>query len=315
MFLNCRENDSGVNDIAPSKHEWIIYSTETSAIPSDNVFALDFDNTSLWMATEDGFAKFDSQGWKIFNPSEKGWSNNKVYGIRVSSNGTIWITGNGFLTKIDNDNWTSYTQAFGYSFDLPAQLFTDINGILWYAFYSETDANFVNTFHFISFELDGFKDHTLTNPVRLILCSSLNESGEIVIAGIRNFAVYQDSIWVETVVPDSIYFHQISKIAANETGVIWLGTTSGVIRYDGYSWNNYGLPRGSDALRVLKVDKNGIVWCGFDGGVCFLNGNEWIFYDYTNSNFPSNRVTDIVFDENNDVWIGTIGGGILKIEK
>jgi ligand-binding sensor domain-containing protein len=266
------------------------------------------------MATGNGFTKFDDENWTKYNPSDYNWTYNKVYDI-VSKNGIIWITGTGFLTKISDNGWVSYNELHGYGLDKPVKLVLDKNDKLWFSFYSETNNNFLYSFHFVSSESDSFKNQASLNPVGLILSYTLDPLGDIIIGGSRNFAVYKDTTWIETTIPDSVHFQQINKIASKESSVIWLGTSSGVIKYDGYSWHNFGFPQNYELLTVIEVDKNGTLWAGLNGGVCYLDGNDWIILDKSNSNFPSAHVTDIVFDENNDIWIATFGGGIVRLEK
>ena len=44
------------------------------------------------------------------------------------------------------------------------------------------------------------------------------------------------------------------------------------------------------------------------------NNPQWIIYDTTNSNVPSNTVSDIVVDQLNRKWISFYESGILKID-
>ncbi len=44
------------------------------------------------------------------------------------------------------------------------------------------------------------------------------------------------------------------------------------------------------------------------------NNPQWIIYDTTNSNVPSNTISDIVVDQLNRKWISFSGNGILKID-
>lgn len=81
--------------------------------------------------------------------------------------------------------------------------------------------------------------------------------------------------------------NQISSIAEDNKGNIWLGTTSGLCQYDGIKFNHIPIPF-SDTTSI---------W--LDKAFPIVNPNE---------------VMSILMDKNENLWIGTNGAGVYKYD-
>lgn len=310
IFLSCKK-DVSINKVNDSEEfKWTIFSTESSDILSNKVYDLEVNNNSIWMGLENGFSEFDGESFQHYYPAENGCKNNKVGRIRLTINKNIWIAGDGFLIKILGNDWEINTELFGFNIDRYWDLVIDGKGIIWFYFLSETSWENIYNSHLVSFNADCSEEHS---PVFPINCTT-NENGEFLIAESRDIQCYKDSLWVEVSVPDSS-IGDIKKIAVDNSGVIWLVTEIEVIRLDGENWQSFSRPTDLYNISAFEVDKNDVVWAGFKGGIGYLDGNEWKIYDENNSEFPPYTVSDMVFDEDNNIWIGTLGGGIIKLEK
>src|SRR5688572_26407031 len=63
---------------------------------------------------------------------------------------------------------------------------------------------------------------------------------------------------------------QVNDIKQDNTGFIWIGTTEGLYRYDGYNLKLYETQDrflGSSTIQVLFIDKNDRLWIGTKGGL------------------------------------------------
>jgi ligand-binding sensor domain-containing protein/serine phosphatase RsbU (regulator of sigma subunit) len=112
----------------------------------------------------------------------------------------------------------------------------------------------------------------------------------------------------------------IRAVVQDKKGYVWIGTESGLNRYDGYSFRIYkhnpddSTSLSSDNIKQLFVDQSGLLWIGTLGaGVCY--------YDYSTDSFvriPSGtdseqslfgtEVDDIYEDKKGNVWFATIKG-------
>ena len=109
-------------------------------------------------------------------------------------------------------------------------------------------------------------------------------------------------------------------------GFIWVGTTNGISKYDGYSFvNYYSKENDSNSLigrnvRCLMEDSDGDIWIGTYFGISILLRNEdrIISYEHDNTDPNSlnhNWVKKIFEDKKGNIWIGTNGGGVNFIER
>lgn len=73
--------------------------------------SVDFDSyNNKWVSVYDGgIAKFDGSTWTIYNTSNSGLPDNKIWSIAVDHNNVVWIgTETQGLVRFDGTTWTSY---------------------------------------------------------------------------------------------------------------------------------------------------------------------------------------------------------------
>lgn len=118
----------------------------------------------------------------------------------------------------------------------------------------------------------------------------------------------------------------ISSICQDETGFLWLGTSDGLARYDGYRFVFFQAPAGDGAtplpLSVLPVTpaRGGGLWIGTNGQglMAFSEDTQTIDRCLGPSPAPSGPADDIVLavqeDPGGDLWIGTRTQGLLRFD-
>ena len=131
----------------------------------------------------------------------------------------------------------------------------------------------------------------------------------------------------------------IFSMAQDETGFIWLGTPSGLVRYDGYEFRRYSNDANSQYPLVFSdagqifIDSKGRYWIGSWGeGLAVYNKKMQLLGKYAkndlinsssgttysnsiiearnNSYIMSNRIQTFFEDSDGDIWVGTSGGGL-----
>ena len=103
----------------------------------------------------------------------------------------------------------------------------------------------------------------------------------------------------------------IHTIVQDEEGYLWMGTASGVSKFDGQNFVNYtaedGLAEGT--VKSIMIDSVGNIWFGHvDGGVSRLVDGKMELLFSINAD-----VTSIMEDGNGNVWIGSFGEGAMKV--
>lgn len=118
----------------------------------------------------------------------------------------------------------------------------------------------------------------------------------------------------------------INCVLQDRDGFLWIGTWSGLIRYDGYkttvfhSENTAGRIQSNKILAIYE-DKNGFLWIGTHMGGLFRydkhrNTFDHYFHDTNNSrSLSNNNVWAIQEDKDGNLWVGTERGlNILRKE-
>jgi ligand-binding sensor domain-containing protein len=115
---------------------------------------------------------------------------------------------------------------------------------------------------------------------------------------------------------DGLPNNQIQCIYQDSRGWIWIGTSQGLSRYDGYSFVNFlSNPDDSTSLkgnlvRVIKEDRNGNLLIGTENGGLNVFNRELERFSHPLKNFSTFKfkdisVNDIEFDNDGNLYIGT----------
>jgi signal transduction histidine kinase/ligand-binding sensor domain-containing protein/DNA-binding response OmpR family regulator len=128
----------------------------------------------------------------------------------------------------------------------------------------------------------------------------------------KRLSQYVSQTWnIENGLPQN----SITAIEQDKDGYIWLGSRTGLIRFDGVDFTVFNsintLEFIGDDVRTLKTDRNGNLWIGFhEGGLVeYANGKFKLFT--TKDGLSNNSVLKIYEDHEGNLWIGT-GGGVSE---
>ena len=115
---------------------------------------------------------------------------------------------------------------------------------------------------------------------------------------------------------DGLPNNQVQCIFQDSKGWMWIGTSQGLTRFDGYNYRSF-LPNESDSVslkgnlvRVIKEDKKGNLLVGTEnGGLNIFDREKEIFsqpfMNYPDLHYQEVSVNDIVNDDAGNYWIGT----------
>ena len=118
-------------------------------------------------------------------------------------------------------------------------------------------------------------------------------------------------------------YGRITCITKDLEGFIWYGSYNGIYRYDGYESKPFRYNENdtttidNNLISSLFVDSNGTLWAGTFCGINRFNSNSETFKRYKVSgiqekDFPVLSITEC---DSGDIWCGSWGKGLLKIDK
>ena len=162
---------------------------------------------------------------------------------------------------------------------------------------------------------DGSQQRTLSTP--LVVDVGLPSPMEAPASAVVGTGTGTRITDVEVVVSDSAGGHVttsyadgwISSLAADASGHVWVGTSAGLSRFDGWQWTTFtqadGL--GDSGTYALAVDGQGQVWAGhrYGKGLSHFDGQRWTRYWF------EGMVATIAVAPNGDVWCPVYGDVLL----
>ncbi|RJQ65076.1 MAG: T9SS C-terminal target domain-containing protein [Stygiobacter sp.] len=98
--------------------------------------------------------------------------------------------------------------------------------------------------------------------------------------------------------------YKILCIAIDSTNCIWIGTDTGLSKFDGKTWNIYNKANGliSNSITSISIDVNNNVWI-IDSCISKYDGNRWHHYnDKIYGNIPAVS-KHLVIDSNGNKWL------------
>ncbi|WP_170246277.1 hybrid sensor histidine kinase/response regulator [Colwellia hornerae] len=124
-----------------------------------------------------------------------------------------------------------------------------------------------------------------------------------------------DRLSIEDGLPQS----DVAHILQDKQGFLWVGTSNGLARYDGYTFKvfkhsgkNHNSLTGN-VIRTIFEDKNANLWIGTEVGLNHFNPRTEQFSHFRhNANNPQSLSHDVVNaitqDRSGNIWVGTRGG-------
>jgi signal transduction histidine kinase/ligand-binding sensor domain-containing protein len=107
----------------------------------------------------------------------------------------------------------------------------------------------------------------------------------------------------------------VSSLAQTQDGFLWVGTTEGLYRFDGITFEAYKLETGAfpaTGIMTLEAAPDGL-WIGYlSGGVSVLKDGRLRSFSERDG-LPISRVRSIVHTEDGRVWVSTVGG-VARLE-
>jgi len=133
---------------------------------------------------------------------------------------------------------------------------------------------------------------------------------------LRSLAVEaQEYYFDQYSVKEGLSQSKVYDVVQDEQGYLWLGTESGISRFDGNKFVNYTIDKGigEKAVRSIYIDRKGSIWFGHKAGtITYYNGKT--FQVHPLSNVLNSDVTSVIEDKHQQFWVSTSGDGVIRLE-
>jgi ligand-binding sensor domain-containing protein len=120
------------------------------------------------------------------------------------------------------------------------------------------------------------------------------------------------------------YSRVVTAVLKDTKGFLWIGTSDGLYRYDGFSFRNYSKQAGDtnslsdNYVTQLALGKDNKIWMGLlKGGVSSFDPATGQFSNYPlvyKGNPIAGSVTMLLVDHDNQVWLGIKQKGFWKLD-
>lgn len=277
----------------------------------------------LWIGTSSGLNLFDQHELTIFL-HEKDNSNtllsNNILFVMEDANNNIWVsTSSGLIMyHAETDSFIPYIYERVHSWLLipGGILFSGDNKLFRYNYSNHTYYTIAVNSSIVSPKTDQykiFKMHGLGNG--LVLLSSKNE-------GFFKYEMNTDNV-------EPLSFGRqltMTAIHVDDQGNIYCSYfNKGLFCYNSegelishYTSENSGL---SNDIILDITEEKGDLWLGTDGGgISILNRDDNSFRVLNNvpgdpSSLPVNSITRFYHDAENNLWVGSVRGGLIQIKE
>jgi ligand-binding sensor domain-containing protein len=104
----------------------------------------------------------------------------------------------------------------------------------------------------------------------------------------------------------------ITTLYTDSKGNVWVGTATGLSKYDGSAFTNYSVTAGPlthNWILSIIEDRDGNLIVGTRNGLNLFDGEQWYYFQL----FVGVEVTALVEASNGDVWVGTSGYGVVQL--
>ncbi len=280
---------------------------------------------NLWFGTAgNGVSRYSGTGFTNFS-SAHGLIHNLIQTIAEDAEGNMWFGTYGGVSKYDGASFHNFTVDNGLIDNDVVKIFSDSQGRVWMGtakglcrYNPEYKSRGEAEFMCYEGESEG-----LNKEVRDII---EDHEGQIWVAGengvwrLNGDKLNAKSSFTDFTEKIGIKNSNATALAVDSTGVIWVGSTDSIYRFEPASpekkFEPISIPEsGNRSVNCITVDSRGMVWVGTKGGVARYNPENDNFIVLTKEQGLSfNRVNSITEDESGSLWFGTYGGGVHRYD-
>jgi ligand-binding sensor domain-containing protein/signal transduction histidine kinase len=268
----------------------------------------------LWLATQEGLARFDGVKFTVFNKQNTEIEQNDIETVASDKAGGLWFgtegaglyfLKDGRLSHYSTENGLPGNKVDGDSVEAVC---VDHEGAVW-----------IGSLAGLSRFKDGrFTAFSTANGLcnNQVLAVYEDLQGAIWIGTQGGVSSFKDGNFHSYTTRDGLANDLVRSFWEDQGGVLWMGTLGGLTSLKDGKFTNYSTRDGLSNNSVLSLleDRAGNLWIGTDGGG--LNRyRDGKFEAYrTADGLSQEAVASIYEDVEGSLWIGTYGGGLNRLK-
>jgi len=307
---------AGLPSRLPQSSRGVTYYDFDFGLPSTARAVLQDREGLIWIGTNNGFARYDSENLTIYG-LEAGIGAGIVTNIYQDSQGRFWLGSNGgALTVVDFDNDLVYELSSLLPVGGIFELIEAEDGRLWCvangAGYNIIDLEEESIWHFgveqgllNAFSLDMMQDRD-----GLIWCSTARGVNILDLKAGKNLMLSEEQGLLKNL---TYNFFQ------DPSGRIWISGRGGITILDQYKSNlshmteEHGLDGMQGAADIME-DPTGGLWMGSENGLLFyFNEDEGMLTRFKINPTDSKYVYGMFKDASNQLWLAIGQGGLFSL--
>jgi signal transduction histidine kinase/CheY-like chemotaxis protein/ligand-binding sensor domain-containing protein len=272
-----------------------------NGLPSTGVKAIaQTSDGFLWLGTSKGLVKFDGSEFQVVSPVDSSGIEGKVITcLHPRSAGGLWFgLDRGGFGYFDGRDFVRLDRSDPSSSSLTVrQVSEDSDGSLMVAHNFgagpwDESRQTIRSF-FPTIEYDVMNIHQDTSG-RIWLPTA---SHGLFIWADGRLEAFPDASLKETVV---------SSVSVDEEGMVWVGTSSGLLRYDS-DFTPVPLPKAIPESKAMLIDRHGSLWIGSSEGLLRSAGDTIASYRKSDG-LSNDYVFSLAESADGSIWVGTSDG-------
>lgn len=327
-------SDSGLTKFNLSNS--VNYPLSKINIEDDYIIDIVFDDGIIWLGTfRNGLIKFDGDSFSLINLNYCSLCNNYIADLGIDSYGNKYIASDCINKVGTNGRWEVIAP------EIPKTFYNAVNctadGNIWigkyFSAFSQTDSSIIV---YKDGEIKSF-DSATARAAKYSVNVIINDNSDNIWFGTEGgLFVYKNNEWVSYNKSNTpLTTNIIRDLKFDGSGNVWgtcaneFGINNGCIfKFDGKEWHVYQNVLGSNKSNffdALAIDSKNIIWTtirdsgnivGIDYGEGLLSfdGAKWTQYNIKNSGLPANTLFDIFIDNQDNIWAGTMAGGMAVFD-
>jgi len=312
------------------------YSTG-DGLPQSEVISIYQDRAGyLWLGTyENGLARYDGRTFQRIT-APHGILDGAIRKIHQDRHGAIWIGTEEGLVRCaydfsrDDTTISVFTKAHGLPHNFVTSILEDSLGVLWVG--TRGGACYWQDSVFVK------KISRRSADNNFITALALAPDGSLWMGTAEGVNIWRGDN-VRTLTAENALAHNfVRAVLCDRDGVMWIGTRAGLTRVSAQTSRTFDARNGlvDVDITALAQDQRGLLWIGATSGVskfdpAMLNersgaasatnhsarngfaGNKIFSHFDSRHGLTSTRIAALWVDYENNLWIGTWGGGVCKL--